>query len=121
MCSRVKIVEFIDSNEMKRCIFLCEAYSEKRRKNNVQCVAQDCCPDQETFFKSDPDYLKYPEYASLRRCTITVGLSLACMCVCVLFYHIPAELLLFFLPPRPKADSFLKQALSLPSDGERAL
>lgn len=58
--------------------FSCEAYSENENKN-VACVAQDCCPDQEMFFKSGPDYLKYPEYVSLRRCTVPVGLSLACV------------------------------------------
>lgn len=26
---------------------------------NMLCVAQDCCPDQEMFFKSDIVYLKY--------------------------------------------------------------
>ena len=38
----------------------------------------------------------------------------------MLFSWAPAELLLLFLPPRPREDSLSKQALSLPSDGETA-
>ena len=42
-----------------------------------------------------------------------------CECVCMLFHWAPAELLLLFLPPKPRADSLSKQALSLPTDGGR--
>lgn len=38
----------------------------------------------------------------------------------MLFCWAPAELLLLFLPPRPRADSLSKQALSLPTGGKTA-
>lgn len=38
----------------------------------------------------------------------------------MLFSWAPAELLLLFLPPKPRADSLSKQALSLPTGGETA-
>lgn len=47
--------------------------------------------------------------------------SSVCNRVCMLFFWAPAELLLLFLPPKPRADSLSKQALSLPTDGETAL
>lgn len=81
--------------------------------------------DQEVSLASDPVYLKHPKYASLRRlrnkkakvelsvCAISLALRVA-------LSGVPAELLLLFLPPRPRADTLWKQALSLPTDGEKA-
>lgn len=92
------------------------------------CVAKEVaeydCFDEEMIFESGLVYLKYPKYVSLRCCSIIPKLSLVsvivCVRVCMLFCWASAELLLFFLPPRPKADSLSKQALSLPSNGETA-
>lgn len=66
--------------------------------------------DQET------NDLRYPKYVSLRCCSIQPNLRLAPAIVCACCsVGAPAELLLLFLPPRPRADSLSKQALSLPS------
>lgn len=55
------------------------------------------------------------------RCFSTIPksslVSELCECACVFFCWAPAELLLLFLPPKPRADSLSKQALSLPTDG----
>lgn len=42
-----------------------------------------------------------------------------CVCVCVVLLG-PCRVIVFFLPPRPKADSLSKQTLSLPWNGKTA-
>jgi len=68
------------------------------------------------------DPLKYPK--SRRRCSITPESSRVSSIVrfvlCVLFFWAPAELLLLFLPPKPRAYSLSKQPPSSPTDGETA-
>lgn len=71
---------------------------------------------------SDLDHLKYPNDMSLRCLSVIPKLSLVSElyeCVCMMFCWAPAELLLLFLPPKTRADSLSKQALSLPTDGGR--
>lgn len=71
----------------------------------MQRVAQDRCPDQEMFFKSDQEHLKYPQYVSLRRCTIPVGLSLACVRAVP---PRPRRVIVAFLTTQAKSTSFFK-------------
>lgn len=89
-------------------------------KQKHACRAKKMSDSKEKKILSGLVFLKYPEYVSLTCCSITPKLSLVSVNVCVLFCWAPAEILLLFLPPKPRADSLSKQAIQLPTDGETA-